>query len=58
MAHGKRSADQSNHCGREFWSPRLPFAGGVGSICKQLTHSKDRMLGKKILMRELKEVVK
>ncbi len=56
MAHGKRAEiNGKKFQDKEFWSPRLPCAGGVGSIYKDLTHSKDRMRSKKILKEDLKE---
>jgi len=52
MAHGERASRKANRAGREYWSPRLPRAGGWGSSWKLRTRRRERQLAKDELRRE------
>ena len=53
MAHGERSAMQSNSR-KEYWKSRLHRYGEViGRYTKLLTHRKERRNSKKIVKQEL-----
>ena len=51
MAHGKNA--NRHGCSREYWSRRAGVQSW-GPIGKQITHEKERMQGKRILLSEVK----
>jgi len=52
MAHGERSAMQSNSL-REYWKSRLHRHGEtIGRYTKKLTHRKERRISKEIVNQE------
>lgn len=53
MAHGENA---NKHWGREYWSRRHKGMPSWGKIGKQLTHEKERMLNKKIILDETKNL--